>query len=407
MVGFFDLFSSTPSPAKFAAIVIKAIAAQGRAEAFDYDPGQFRLVSTTDQGRVLNLHNAYRDYCAADKKDRKALLDKYFSGTFNADMPSSFAEARGKILPILRSRALVEYLRLSRGGASDPQPLVPAAMPFSADAVLMLAVDGEHSMMTLTRAHLDEWQVSFEQAYAAAVDNLRDMTVSNFMEFVPGLFVGDWGDSYETSRILFPDVVFQADVGADPVMMIPTRNRLLVASGRDKATMLAMVELSRKLVNDEGRPVSALMYKFDNGRAVEFRPGDADVCARLDDLRRIFLADDYAAQKNLLDRANEQNGIDVFVASYQLYQSKEESGGMSSLGVWTEDVDTLLPETDLVALVSSADLEAGGGHKLIKWRDLQAVTGAFERVDDGYPVLFRPANFPDKARREAMEEAVL
>ena len=408
-MGLFDFFSSTPTQDKFASIVLKAIAAQGHSDVLHYDAEQFRLVWAEDSGRVFNLHNAYRDYCAARRSERPALLEKYFSGMFQAEMPATFAEVRSKLLPILRSRGLVEYLRLTPNDAADPAPRLPAAAPFSADTLLMLAVDFEHAMMTVTQSQLTEWGTTFDDALAIARDNLRDITVSNFAEFIPGLFVSEWNDSYDTSRILFPDVVFQANVGADPVMMVPTRNRFLVSALRDKASLMAMVELARTLAVDEGRPVSALMYRFDNGRALAFQPEDADVRAKLDDLRRIYLADDYASQKDMLDRANEKAGIDIFVASYQLYQSTQ-TGSMSSLGVWTENVDTLLPETDLVALVATSGLEEGredGEHKLIRWADLEAAAGPFERIDDGYPVRYRPVNFPSREVRAALAEATL
>lgn len=93
---------------------------------------------------------------------------------------------------------------------------------------------------------------------------------------------------------------------------------------------------------------------------------------------------------------------DVFVASYQVLSSNQTERE-ASYAVWTENVDTLLPETDLVALVSTAELEDSnsGPPKLVAWRDLQADTGAFERLPDRFPARYKPINFPDQAAREA------
>ena len=332
-------------------------------------------------------------------------MSSYYLGMFGDGMPATFAAAKDKLMPVVRDRALQEYIRLSQEQAAGETSTGLACVPFSADALLMIVCDCEHSMSTLNQQNLSDWGVTFDEALAVASNNLRDATVSNFAQFIPGLFVSDWNDYYDSSRILFSDVVFQRNVGAEPVMMIPTRNRLFVTSANDTAGLLAMISLSEKVVADEGRAVSALMYRFANGQPVPYTPTDDAVRDRLAHFRRTFLADDYASQKDLMDRANEKNGVDLFVGTYQLVQDKQ-SGRSASMGVWTEDVDTLLPEVDLVVLVSKAELDDGEvDTKFVNWADLQAVTGQFERLDEGYPARYKPVNFPDKARREALDEA--
>jgi hypothetical protein len=402
-VGFLDIFSSTPSPEKFAKLVAKTLVDAGFSEPIRIDNEQFRLVLGSEGKQVYNLHNVYRDYCRVDRKERQAVLVGYLkSMQQHGDLPASFELARHKLLPILRSRAMVEYILLSaiQEGHAD---LAPASKAFSADAVIMLAYDTEDSIMTLTGPTLRDWNVSFDDALAVALDNLRDLTISNFEEMVPGLFLGIWDDAYDTSRILFPDVVHQLNVGGEPIAMIPTRSRFIVVSGNDKGKLLTMLELSRKFAEEEGRPLSSLMYRFENGRAVEYVPTDPDVREKLAEFRRNSLAEDYASQKDLLDRANEKTGVDVFVASYRILASNT-TGRQASVAVWTEDVDILLPEADLVTLVSTADLEEGqsGPPVFVAWKDLQAATGQFERVDERYPPRYKPLNFPAKEVRDRL-----
>jgi len=403
-VGILDFFSSTPSPEKFAKLVAKTLTEGGFREPISIDNEQFRLVLGADGKQIYNLNNVYRDYCRVDKRERKAVLAGYLKALQQpAEVPKTFAEAKGKLLPILRSKAMIEYMLLSsiQDGHKD---LTPALKPFSADAVVMLAYDTEEAIMTLTGATLRDWGVTFDDAFAAALDNLRDLTVSKFEEILPGLFLGSWDDAYDTSRILFADVVYQLNVGGEPVVMIPTRSRFIVVSGNDKDMLMTMLELSRKFAEEEGRPLSSLMYRFENGRAVEFVPADPDVREKLAELRRGSLAEDYAAQKDLLDRVNEQTGVDVFVASYRILESST-TGRQASFAVWTEDVDILLPEADLVTLVSTADLEGKDTERsqvFVAWKDLQAATGAFEQVEERYPPRYKPRNFPDKAARDAL-----
>jgi uncharacterized protein YtpQ (UPF0354 family) len=406
-LGFFDFFKSTPSPERFAAIAVEGLRAEGYSAPIQIDHPGFRLLLGADGKQIFNLHNFYRDYCRVSKAERKNVMQNYVKSMTGNELPSAFADAKSKLLPILRSRSMIEYVALSAEG--DPAcNNLPASQPFSADTAMMLAYDTEHAMMTLTDATLADWGVSFDTALAAATDNLRDATVASFDQIAPGLFIGTWDDAYDTSRLLFPDLMYQLGVGGEPLVMIPTRGRIMVVSANDRAAQLAMIGMARQFVDEEGRQVSALMYRYEQGRAVEYAPADPDVAALLAEFWRRTMADDYAGQKEMLEKSHKEAGIDIYVATYQVLASKD-TGREASFTVWTEDVDTLLPETDLVALVSTAELEEGSREepKFIAWRDLQAATGAFELVPERYPARYKPVNFPDPAARQALPETDL
>ena len=400
-MGFFDFFKSTPSRERFVTIAVYGLRAEGYSAPIKVDQPGFRLLLGADGKHIFNLENFYRDYCRVSKAERKHCMQSYLKSIGN-ELPSTFSDAKSKLMPILRSRSMIEYMALGAGDNASVTNLL-AAQPFSTDTAIMLAYDTEHSMMSLTESALADWGVSFTTALAAATDNLRDATVASFEQVMPGLFIGTWNDSYDTSRALFADVVYQVGVGGEPLVMIPTRGRIMVVSDNDCAAQLAMIGLARQFVAEEGRQVSALMYKYEQGRAVEYAPSDPDVAALMAEFRRSTLANDYAGQKEMLEKSHEKNGTDIFVASYQVLSSKQ-TGYEASFTVWTENVDTLLPETDLVALVSTAELEEGrsGPPKLVAWRDLQAATGAFQRLPDRYPARYKPVNFPDQAAREAL-----
>ncbi|SHG55917.1 hypothetical protein [Massilia sp. CF038] len=401
-MGFFDFFKSTPSPERFTGIAAKGLRDAGFSAPIQVDQDEFRLLLGEDGKQIFNLNNFYRDYCRVDKAERGNVMQSYIQSMMGQELPKTFAEARAKLLPVLRSHSMIEYVALAVAGETDLNKL-PASSPFSADAAIMIAYDTEHSMMTLTGSTLTDWNVSFETALAAAIDNLRDATISSFEQLAPGLFLGTWDDAYDTSRLLFPDVVYQLGIGGEPLAMVPTRSRFLVASSNDSDAQLTMIALAQQFVEEEGRQLSALMYRYENGRPQACTPTDPAVAERLAVFRRRSLAEDYAGQKDMLDKAHEKNGTDVFVASFQVLASNE-TGRQASFTVWTENVDTLLPEADLVALVSTAELEQGssGPPKLVAWQDLQAATGAFEQLPGRYPARYKPANFPSPAMRDAL-----
>ena len=401
-MGLLDFFTSTPSKERFAAIAADGLRAEGYSAPIKIDQPGFRLLLGEDGKHLFNLDNFYRDYCRVSKAERKNVMQSYLKGMIGNELPTSFADAKSSLLPILRSRSMLEYVTLT-AEADTAGTNLPASQAFSADAVLMLAYDTEHAMMTISGSSLSDWGISFATALDAATNNLRDATVASFEQISPGLFMGTWNDAYHTSRLLFPDVMHQLGVGGEPLVMIPTRGCIMVVSANDRAAQLAMIGVARQVVEEEGRQVSALMYTYEQGRAVEYAPPDPEVAALLGEFRRRTLTGDYASQKEMLEKAHEKSGTDVFVASYQVLSSKQ-TGREASFTVWTEDVDTLLPEADLVALVSTAELEDGrsGPPKLVAWRDLQAATGAFERLPERYPPRYKPVDFPDQAVRDAL-----
>lgn len=402
-MGIFDFFAATPTPEKFARLALRAFADGGHPGPLSYDADEFRLVGGSGGAEIYHLHNAYRDYCAAPRKQRPDVLAHYIRSMQAPALPATFAEARSGLRPVLRGRAIVEYMRLTQAAQGTGKPWQDGSVPFSADSVLMLAYDSPHSIQTLSQSALTDWGVSFDAALAAALDNLRDISVANFVQVAPGVQMAAWDDSYEASRILLADLFFRLNVGGDPVVMMPTRNRLLVASSNNSAAQLAMLALARGYASDEGRVISALMYRFEQGKAVAYVPADAEVQAQLEQLKKIYLADDYASQKQLLDKAYEREQVDIFVATCQLVQ-KTDTGRLISYGVWTEGVDTLLPEVDLVALVRpDDDSESGAGApKLVAWDDLRASIAELARSEEGYPARYRLRSFPSRQQVDAL-----
>lgn len=366
---------------------------QGITDPIRFDAEAFQLIIGSDGSRLFNLHNAFNDYCHAARGERDRVIAAYVAAFAPPSIPASFAEARAGILPALRSRAMPEELRLSSLVERDIPVDAPVALPFSDDTVLMLAYDTEHSVQMISNATLKEWGVSAEDCLPVALDNLRDRSVSQFEQVLPGVFVGAWDDAFDTSRLLFPDLVHQLDLGADPVMMIPTRARLIATSAGNLAGQLAMVELALRYAAEEGRQISTLMYRFHGGRAVQYQPAEK-VAAELRLLQLKTCASDYSSQKELLDRLHDRKGIDIYVAACELMRAAD--GSLVTMSVWTEDVPTLLPKSDLVVLNRFDEIGDPVEMVAVGWDELASKTGALVALEPSYPPRYRTTDFPSR-----------
>ena len=264
-MGFFDFFRARPTPDGFADLVLRQVRQRHPGRASRYEAAAFRIVLGGGEQQIFNLDNAYRDYCAAPRKLRAQVLQNYLAGIDVPALPATFAEAREQLMPVIRSRSQGDYLRLLALRQPPRPALADAWLALDDDALILLAHDTAASMATIGQATLAQWGVTFEQALAVAMENLRARTPHRFLALGDGLLMGEWDDAYDSSRLLLPDLLYRACAGGEPLVMIPTRGRFLLASSHNVAGQLRMVALADKLMQDEGRHVSPAMYGVPAG----------------------------------------------------------------------------------------------------------------------------------------------
>ncbi|WP_020655546.1 hypothetical protein [Massilia niastensis] len=385
------LFNRPPSREKFGALMARFAAENGVTEPIRFDAAGFRLLIGADGHSVVNLDNFYHAYCTTPRAGRVQLMEKWIEVFTPPAMPPDFATAGKRLMPILRGRGLLEYMRL---GQLDVEGHKVVTLPFSSDTSLMLAYDGKDALQTISQDELARWGVDVDTAMAAAMDNLRDATVDRFEQIVPGVFHGTWNDAFDSSRLLLPDLAHRV-AGARPVAMVPTRGSLLLASGADTGAVLRMLELADQCADVEPRYVSALLYRFEDGRVVDTLPEDAAVRQRLARLHRRFLASDYGMQKEMLDERHEQDGADLHVARYKVMRV-DETGEEFSITTWTQGVAALLPQAERVSLIVLDGTGKLKAHRIVGWDALlDSSHGLLAQVPDAYPPLYRTSRFPD------------
>jgi len=399
-VGILDLFFRKPSPEKFAQIAMGAARERGHGGPMEFDAANFRIVMPGAEGGAVNLHNFYHDYCQASRSGRRAVVEKYSNLFVQTDIPATFEAARRNLLPVLRTGAFLQAAQLGpQVGGTTPNAGF-AATDFSMDTVMLLAWDTEHLTRVLDTGQLEKWGVSQEAASAIALDNLRDLAPEQFVQLGANLFASDWNDAYDSSRILLPDLVHRV-AGQHPVVMIPTRGRMLLSASHSREDLLTLVSYAQSAIETEGRRVSTLMYEYVDGKAVPYVPLDEEVARKLADLRRRALQEDYAEQKQLLDQGFEKQGTDIFVATYMLVKGEDER--IFSVSTWTAGVDALLPETDRIVLGYLDEPGREGRRWNVAWADLVAVAGHLMVRQEGYQLpRWRVRAFPDEATLNAL-----
>lgn len=364
----------------------------GFSENLNFEKNEFRI--RHGDGSYFNLHNAFRDYQNADKAQKSAVLTGYVSTLLEAGRKTEtvFDNVKAQLRPVIRNLAMLEEIRLEHARKNGDKQYDYVSQPLGRDCVILLAVDSPESTATLTNGPEAHWGVTMEEAVKISIENLRDTTNEAFGEIIPGLYAGEWADGYDTSRVLLPDVLQRVPVKGRPVFMVPSRDVLMVTGDKDEQGIRQMVELAFQAL-ERGRAVSTDIYTYEGRDIIPFNCDDDGVSSRLVTLEHLLLQSNYANQKELLDKLNLEKGIDIFVASYNLFQMADQPNQTVSMSAWTKGVLTLLPKTDRVALVEPVE----GGEatvKTVSWSELESELGDLLATEAGYPRRYRTLGFP-------------
>src|SRR5262249_8113922 len=139
-------------------------------------------------------------------------------------------------------------------------------------------------------------------------------------------------------------------VRGDYVAMVPNRDTLVVTGSDDQAGLEVMCKVAEESFQ-KPRPISTIALRLVGDEWESWLPdASAPAHAKPHELKLRTVGMEYNDQKELLDQIHEQTGQDLFVASFSAVQHKS-TGRITSYSVWSDGVDTLLPETDDVVLL--------------------------------------------------------
>jgi hypothetical protein len=381
----------------FAQLMIGRIQQAGEKGRITYQPEAFRLRGEGEQSAALMLGNAYREYCVAGEAERERIIRRWVRNWFSLlrDMPEDFDDAKPDLLPIVRSRSHFELSQLRsmvENGAPINWPYVPLGEHFG----VALVYDLPDAMRSIPQANLDAWGVTLYEAIEIARENLAALP-AKFIgpQSGDGIYVSATGDNYDASRILSAELIKQFQVRGDPVAMIANRDNLIIAGADDSAGLDAMLKMADEALR-QLRPISSVAVRFDGQDWVPWLPEASHPLYR--QFRRFYfdaLGRDYAEQKELLDRLHAKTNKNVFVATFNVVQDPQ--GRLLSYAVWTERVESFLPETDMVVF---GGME--GEPTMVPWAKALEEVGHLLEPLDIYPPRYCVREFPPAEQLAAM-----
>ena len=379
----------------FAKLMMDCIRQTGEKGKIVYDSKEFSLRGEGKTYAAMFLTNAYTEYCAAPLADRSRVVRHYVRNWFGAskEMPKDFEDVKPDLLPVVRSRAHFEINNLEVvGGTPLNWPYEVLGEHFGVGIVY----DLPEAMRSVSQGSLDPWNVTFYEALEAAMENLLSLEA----KFIgpgdgEGVFLSATGDNYDASRLLIKDAIRRFRVKGDHIAMVPNRENLIVVGSEDVEGLAGMLRLAAKAMK-EPRPISGIALRLDGDEWTPWMPAeDHPSYAAFQELRLQSFGQDYAQQKDMLDKLHAKNGEDVFVANFSAI--KRPDGKVFSYATWTETTNSLLPKTDTLVLG-----RMGSEPQMVEWEEVVGIVGDLMEEVDIYPPRFRVREFPTEAQLKAM-----
>jgi hypothetical protein len=401
-----QVFSSKPSRPRFVEIVVRALEKAGL-EHVEEIAGEFALKAGDGKSTIF-LSNIYANYCSASRKMRPAVLAEFVGGAVSIpslpSIPSDFASAKPGLMPAIRDAAYFNIVRLMqrKDGKDDPGTEV-VTKPLVGGLVVALAYDTERNITSINRESFEKWGVSLDEAFAAAKDNLWEKTDPGQVAGQGGVYWSQWGDSYDSSRMLLTEIIYRLSVDGDPVAFVPSRNELWLTGSNNSSGLAGILRDGMESHFNRGHPLSPDLYVLLDGAWKVWVPEDPSLRDAWMKIKRRRDAIDYAQQQELLNAIHKRENGDIYVASYMIFERKD--GLARSACVWTKGVDSSLPRAENISFIVDPE---GGDHFVVPWEAAAPIVeNLLEEEAEFVPVRYRVREFPnaeqiDKLRRLAL-----
>ena len=390
-----DFFRNKPRD-KFARHYMARLIALGEQRSIEYDAKEFLLrIGGSGEGEaIVYLYNCYEDQRNAPEHEWEAIIDRYIAG-FMESTPEEPLAIRSGLRPVVKSLSDI-YLYSLRSQVDQGKSFELPYRNIAGDLVLVLALDTLNGIHLLERSKLEAWGIDYEDAEMVAIENLRAVTTPSFAQIGAGVWLSQCGDAYDAARLMLPEVFVNLPLNGRPVVLVPDRDRLLVTGSEDTQGLKEMVSAANSIREEAHRPISGTALILVDGVWQEFT-AEGDLGIEFTNLSKFFRAQDYAEEKQLLERKFRAEKRDVFVSTYMLLKNVGDPA-YNSICTLTKGAASLLPKTDDIAFVSleeSLKLRA-------KWDVVQLVAPQLLRRHEMYHERWFVDAFPTREELQRM-----
>jgi uncharacterized protein YtpQ (UPF0354 family) len=250
--------------------------------AYDTDTHYFEIEYSNGRGSEIDIRLLQHQLKNTKDVDRQEVLANFAKTILRMDLdePVGFAEEKSRLMPIIRTasmscnRCLLESVQMKK----DLSATGGVYLPLQGSLRVWLALDSPEALLELPEKQLSDWGVSFEEAMDVATENLLALTdpaklVEQTKNGAPGVYVGQWDDSFDAARILLVSLFRDLKIKGRPVVFAPTRDLLLLTGEDDEDGLAAILGIGLQRFKEARYKLSPELFVLDaNDEWLPFTP---------------------------------------------------------------------------------------------------------------------------------------
>ncbi len=357
-------------------------------------------------GMQCGLGNHFDEWQMLPEEEREAGLQRYAGlihglVTQQPENSPDWEIARPNLRPRIRPKLMLERMLLEhRIENPETDSASYQNLPLSDLLCVQIAYDHPTTISSVTATDLENWGVSEEEALAAAIENMAHTTPDGtFQQVDEGLWACSLGDCYDNARLFLKDRIRALPLEGRPVVLPACRDAVLIAGEHDVTGIGNMLQHCVQLMQ-QPRFDTSVPLLLDGDQWTRWQPDAAH--PRRKEWRELILrayAGSYGELKELLDRLNEAELNDVFVANASMISNGEDSW---TYAVWSPVEAGQLPEVELIAFFRGGDMD--GDAFMVPWADVMELAGhMLTRQDETCLPYWAFSDWPTGELLEALE----
>jgi hypothetical protein len=355
-----------------------------------YDPER-NAIDLPGVGEI-DVAGLHRDLGGAPDGQRAQMLAKVASMLAQPKpVPTTWAEARDKVLPIVVRSMDLAAAELRAGAAGRPYPRYAAAI--TDHVVFQLGIPLEHGTAHVPAETVQAWGIDGNEIFRQAGRNLEARSAGAWRTAreAPGVFVGPWRDGHAASRLFLPRVFANLPLRGRPVVLVPAPHLLLAADSSEEESVFQLALFARRIVEREKRIflLRALRMGEDGESWEDWLPPPGHAAhAPLRLLRAMEERMDYDAHAALV--AEIAGGRDTVVLPPLEIGQSSLGADVLTVTRWSAGTPHALPKADAVVLVRD-----GTTLGFVAWDHLVETLPDALSLVPGYPPRYIASSFPE------------
>jgi len=341
---------------------------------FIYDEPDNTVKSTDGNGIQTFLGNIFNQLKTMTAEERSIYIKDFFDTATRGTDNLTLDILNNALLIRVRTQAEIGNRDLMVNQMADSHEYFSVAL---GELLFDLTVDYGNSISTPQKDKLIELTGSGETALGLALRNVQSISDDDpWDQIEPHIWKSKYEDDYDAARLvgLYPKYPLPDEV-ENFIAYMPSHNVCVITDSDDVTVLQRLLEIGGELAG-EARQLSVGLWMYKNGGWYPLSLDVGHPAFNIANFQKLNdIATGYSEQQHHLETMFDKNGVDIFVASVQAFQEKD-GGRVSSYSVLSFDVETLLPQTEKVAIVDPSQPEESQFLGMMSWDEFSGLIGA-------------------------------